>query len=126
MSPWRSYLGLPHALAADPEDGVGADCLILALRVLDELGHPHPPLDHGWFQLAEQGAWNQLETIWHRITAPVQSPEDGAVTLLHNGPAGLGVAVVVDGGLLLVHHRRGVVWVPLHLLKPFHYRRFLS
>lgn len=125
MRNWRSYIGLPHAFGADPADGKAADCLVMVMGILDDLGKPHPPLDPHWLQLAEQGAWSQLETIWRHITAPIESPEDGAVTLLRNGLAGLGVAVVIDGGLLMVHHRRGVVWVPLHLLKPFHYRRFL-
>lgn len=125
MQTWRSYIGLPHGFGADPADGQAADCLVMVMRVLDELGQPHPPLNPDWLVFAEQGVWNQLEATWQQITVPVQSPEDGAVTLLHNGPAGLGVAVVIDAGLLMVHHRRGVVWVPLHLLKPFHYRRFL-
>lgn len=125
MRNWRSYIGLPHVFGADPGDGHGADCLVMVMGVLDDLGQPHPALDPTWLQLAQQGAWNELETIWQRITTPLPSPENGAVTLLRNGPAGLGVAVVIDGGLLMVHHRRGVIWVPLHLLKPFSYRRFL-
>jgi hypothetical protein len=125
MRDWRSYIGLPHVFGADPEDGQGADCLVLAMGLLDDLGLPHPPFDQHWLDLAHQGAWGELETIWRGITEALPAPETGAVTLLKNGPAGLGVAVVLDNGLLMVHHRRGVVWVPLHLLKPFSYRRFL-
>lgn len=125
MSTWRNYLGLPHVLAADPADGKGADCLVLAFSVLDELGKHHPPLQERWFELARRGIWNELETIWRDLTTPIDAPENGAVTLIRNGPAGLGVAVVIDDGLLMVHHRRGVVWVPLRLLtKTFTYRLF--
>lgn len=125
MATWRSYIGLPHVLGADPAQGEGADCLLLALAVLAELGKPHPPVNPRWFELATRGAWGELETIWREATQAIQSPEDGAVTLLRNGPAGLGVAVFVDRGLLMVHHRRGVVWIPEHLLRPFTYHRFL-
>lgn len=126
MPNWRSYIGLPHVLGADPSEGEGADCLLLAFSVLEELGLPHPPVDRAWFDLAARGAWHELEEIWRAVTAPTIAPENGAVTLIRNGPAGLGVAIAIDQGLLMVHHRKGVVWVPLHLLtKPFTYRRFL-
>lgn len=126
MRNWRSYIGLPHVFGADPADGEGADCLVLVMGVLDDLGIAHPPFDEQWLQLAKRGAWEQLESLWKQGTTALAGPEEGAVTLLRNGPAGLGVAVVIDGGLLMVHHRRGVVWIPLHLLlKPFSYRRFL-
>lgn len=124
MGDWRSYLGLPHAFGADPADGKGADCLVMVMGILDDLGQPHPPLDPRWLELAQNRAWPELETIWQRITHPVDTPEDGAVTLIRNGALGLGVAIALDNGLLMVHHRRGVVWVPLHLLKPFPFRRF--
>jgi hypothetical protein len=125
MRNWRSYIGLPHVFGADPADNEGADCLVLVMGLLDDLGLPHPPFNQQWLELAKQEAWAQLEAIWKELTEPLAAPEDGAVTLIKNGPAGLGVALVIDNGLLMVHHRRGVVWVPLHLLKPFSYRRFL-
>lgn len=125
MRNWRSYIGLPHEFGADPAGGQGADCLVMVMGILDDLGQGHPPLNPSWLELAQQKAWTQLERIWLQITEPVDSPDDGAVTLLRNGPAGLGVAIVLENGLLMVHHRRGVTWVPLHLLKPFNYRRFL-
>jgi len=125
MRNWRSYIGLPHVFGADPADGRGADCLVLVMGILDDLGLARPALEPRWFSLAQQGAWSQLETLWKNLTLPIDSPENGAVTLIKNGTAGLGVAIVIDGGLLMVHHRRGVVWVPLHLIKPFSYRRFL-
>jgi hypothetical protein len=126
MRDWRSYIGLPHAFGADPADGKGADCLVMVMGILDDLGLPHPPLDPHWLTLAQNHAWPELEAIWQRITRPLEAPEDGAVTLIRNGALGLGVAIAIDNGLLMVHHRRGVVWVPLHLLKPFPFRRFIA
>lgn len=120
---WHQFLGLPHALAADPVDGEGADCLLLALRVLDEAGRPHPPADLNWFELAAQHRWNEIETIFHEFVEPVAEKEPYAITLLKNGPAGLGVGIVVDDGLLITHHRRGVIWIPPSALKPLQYYR---
>lgn len=125
MRDWRSYIGLPHLFEADPSDGKGADCLILSMGILDDLGLPHPAIDPHWFDLARRGCWGELETIWRHLTEPVDTPEDGAVTLFKNGPSGLGVGTVIDKGLLLVHHRRGVSWIPLNVLRPFDYRRFV-
>lgn len=126
MRNWRAYIGLPHEFGADPAAGQGADCLVMVMGILADLGLPHPPLDPHWLTLAQNRAWSELETIWQRITRPLEAPEDGAVTLIRNGAAGLGVAIVIESGLLMVHHRRGVVWVPLHLLKPFPFRRFIA
>lgn len=124
MDGWRSYIGLPHAFGADPRDGVGADCLIVAFAVLDELGMSHPAVDPHWFEMAESGDWEPLKRAWEAETFPVDAPEEGAVTLMDHGAGGLGVATVVDSGLLMVHHRRGVRWIPLRLLNDLQYRKF--
>ena len=124
MRNWRSYIGLPHVFGADPENGEGADCLLLAFGILSDLGVHHPPFESQWLDLAKLGQWEQLNKLWDQGTVPLSGPTEGAVTLLRNGPAGLGVAVVIDNGLLMVHHRRGVTWVPLHLMKPLPYYRF--
>ena len=121
---WHQFLGLPHALAADPLDGVGADCLLLAFRVLDEVERPHPPVNPYWFELAGQHRWNEIETLFHEFVESVAEKEPYAITLLKNGPVGLGVGIVVDNGLLITHHKRGVVWVPPSALKPLPYYRF--
>lgn len=124
MAHWTSYIGLPHVLGADPANGVGADCLILAFAVLGELGMGHPPLDPEWFVMAERGDWAGLRRLWEELTDPLEGPEEGAVTLMGDEQAGLGVAIVIDGGLLIVHHRRGVTWVSLQFAKKLNYRKF--
>jgi hypothetical protein len=121
---WRRFIGLPHALAADPHQGEAADCLLVAFSVLAEAGRPHPEPNPHWFELARASRWSELQTIWSDLTEPLSGPEPYAVTLIKNGPAGLGVGVVVDDGLLITHHRRGVSWVPLSALKPLSFARF--
>lgn len=123
MAGWKSYLGLPHAFGADPEDGKGADCLIMVFHVLDQLKLPHPEFDTNWIELAAAGNWKALLTAWNELTIPIDSPEDGDVTLFSND-VGLGLGVAIDGGLLLVHHTRGVCWVPLEYIRPLVFRRF--
>lgn len=124
MRDWRRYIGLPHVFGADPENGEGADCLVMVFGVLDAMGVSHPRLNQQWLELAAAGDWPQLQRLWAAGTRPLPAPEDGAVTLIQNGAGGLGVAVVVDGGLLMVHHRRGVIWTPLEALKPLSYCAF--
>lgn len=114
---WRGWLGLPHGFGADPGQGQAADCVIMAVRVLQQLGNDDPPIDQEWWRLAAAGHWAELRQRWLAVTRPLQEPQDGALTLIDNGPLGLGVAVVVDGGLLFVHHRAGVAWLPLALVR---------
>lgn len=117
MPIWTRWIGLPHVFGANPEDGQGCDCLVMVWAVLDAAGVHHPPFDVRWLALAEAGEWLQLQQLWDAATRPLPGPEQHAICLFHNGPAGLGVGVVVDDGLLLVHHRRGVAWVPLTALR---------
>lgn len=119
---WRSWVGLPHGFDASPEDGKACDCLRMVWIILDAAGVPHPARDPGWGCRAAAGDWLSLEKEWHRITEPIPEPEPFSVTLFHNGRAGLGVGVVIDGGVLLTHHRRGVIWVPCHLLRLSYFR----
>ncbi len=125
MTNWRNYLGLPHVFGADPADGQGADCLIMTFNILDALGLPHPAFEQRWLELAKACRWGELLSLWDEATVPLDAPENGAVTLIQNGKAGLGVAIVVDDGVLMVHHRRGVVWIPLQIMKPLTYCRFV-
>jgi hypothetical protein len=87
---------------------------------------PCPAFDASWFELAQQQRWPELLAIWQVITDPLEGPAEGAVTLIQNGPLGLGVGIVVDDGLLMVHHRKGVTWLPVRLLKALDYRRAKS
>ena len=121
---WRKYLGLPHGFGADPEDGVAADCVIMTWNVLDAAGVYRPPLSKEWFAMAKDGKVEELMQVYSSLTYEIDEPEEYAVTLTKNSNSGVGLSVVVDGGLLIAHHRKGVRWVPLRLLKKLQYSRF--
>jgi len=125
MPTWMRWLGLPHGFGAHPKDGIACDCLLMVWAVLDEAGVAHPPFEQQWLTLAEAGRWRELEALWDAKTCMLPGPAAHSVTLFHNGPHGLGVGVVVDDGLLMVHHRRGVCWVPLAVMKRLPYYKFL-
>ena len=111
-------------MGADPIEGKGADCLLLAFRVLEEFGYYHPPVDPKWFELAAAKRWYEIEAIFHRHITQIDAPEPCSITLLQNGPAGLGVGTRIDDGLLITHHKKGVIWIPPSALKPLTYYRF--
>jgi len=119
MVDWRRWIGLPHSFGADPRGGGGADCLVMTWVVLDSANVHHPPLDPRWLDLAREGCWEQLRALWRQGTKPLKAPEEHAVFMESSG-----VGVVVDNGNLLVHHRRGVCWVPHRALKSVQYCRF--
>jgi hypothetical protein len=109
---WRSYIGLPHEIAADPRIGAAADCLLLAFVVQDELGIAHPEPDERWFDLARAERWTELSALFFRHAVEQKEPADGMVTLLVGPQRKLGVAVRVDGGSLTVNERKGVIFIP--------------
>ena len=121
---WRHWIGLPHEFGADPEDGVACDCLLMVWRILDDAGIEHPEFNAHWLEMAKQKRWIELETLWRDGTMELEAPEPYAVTLIHNGPNGLGVGIVVDDGLLIVHHKRGVRWVPLNYMPSLRFFKF--
>ena len=120
---WRQWIGLPHKFRADPRNGIGADCLIMVWDVLDDAGVPHPAFDPTWLDLAEWGRHQVLAEVYREITIPLDAPEEYAVTSFSTART-IGIGVVVDGGLLHVHHRRGVRWMPLISCKPLKFRKF--
>ena len=121
---WHQWIGLPHEFGADPREGVGADCVLMAWLILDDAGIPHPSFDAEWLDMARQGLWADLERLWDEATVQLEAPAPYAVTLFRNGPNGLGVGIVVDSGLLLVHHRRGVRWVPFDFMPQLRFYKF--
>lgn len=112
---WPQWIGLPHQVGADPADGVAADCLIMAHRVRTAAGLPTPTLDPMWFTLAAAGHWTHLEREWRRLMVRCE-PEPYAL-LMHHQPSCLGVGIALDDGILTVHHRRGVQWLPIEVAR---------
>ena len=125
MPIWMDWLGLPHKFGAHPEDGEAADCVLMVWAVLDEARVHHPPFESEWLDLAEKERWDELEQIWNDSTRRLPGPRPYAVTLFNNGPNGLGVGVVVDDGMLMVHHKRGVCWMPLASMRKLSYYTFI-
>jgi hypothetical protein len=112
---WPAWVSarLPHVIGADPDDGHGICCLVMAAKVRRGAGLAMPDLDPQWFAMAAAGQWGQLQREWRRLMVPHRLEPYALV--LHRQPLGLGVGVVVDDGLLIVHHRRGAQWLPLEV-----------
>jgi len=121
MPIWYPWLGLPHQFAADPRDGKAADCLVMVWAVLEAAKAPYPSWNPQWLEMARTGRWKRLRALWARVTVPLPQPLEHAVFMRQRG-----VGVVTNGGLLTVHHRRGVCWVPYGALGPVEYRRFAA
>ena len=126
MSNWPTWVSarLPHVIGADPDYGKGICCLVMAAKVRRSAGLPMPDLSPRWFAMAAAGQWDQLQQQWDRLMVPCRLEPYALV--LHRQPLGLGVGVVVDDGLLIVHHRRGAQWLPLEVagqLMPLDYWR---
>ena len=95
----------------------------MAWNVLEDFDAPHPQFDHAWLDLAEDGRHRLLAQLYRELTIPLDAAEDCAVTLFSTDKT-IGIAVVIDGGLLYVHHRRGVQWLPLDRCKQLEFRKF--
>lgn len=120
---WHRWIGLPHKFRADPNDGQGADCLIMTWNVLDAAGVSHPALDAEWLSMAERGDYEALTMLYRERTIDLDKPEEYAVTMFLAAQH-IGIGVVVDGGLLHVNRRKGVRWIPVERCKKLEYRRF--
>jgi hypothetical protein len=126
MSNWPTWVSakLPHVIGADPDDGQGICCLVMAAKVRRSAGLAMPDLNPQWFAMAAAGRWEQLHQQWERLMVPCRLEPYALV--LQRQPLGLGVGVVVDDGLLIVHHRRGAQWLPMAVagqLMPLEYWR---
>lgn len=105
---------LPHQIGADPDDGRGIDCLMMAAKIRRDAGLSSPPLDPQWFELAATGRWAELDAEWRRVCRPCRL--EPYALILHSQPSGLmGIGVVIDDGVLIVHHRRGAQWLPMDI-----------
>lgn len=117
MIKYANWIGLPHVLGEDPDNGVGADCLVLARKVLELSGQLCPPLNPLWFAMAKEGRWEELEREWMELMEPIDAPCQFAISMNRNSFTGFNIGVVVDDGVLIVHHRKGVAWIPLSLAR---------
>ena len=114
---WHEFLGLPYKLKADPIDGIGADCILLTLRILESAGLPRPSAEAWWYGTFRRGEMSRLDEAFARFTTPIGGPEQYALTIFTEPPH-RGFAVVVDGGLVTALPERGVCWTSLSALAP--------
>jgi hypothetical protein len=109
---WRSWVGLPWALNADPRDGRAACCFRTAQATREELGMRWPAdrMAH-WYSDAQAGAWHGLRWDWLELTTPIEEPEAGALIRFDNQDDSFGVGVLADAQTLLTvrHHGRLIV-----------------
>jgi len=124
MIDWKRWIGLPHMFGVHPESGQGCDCVLMVWAILDSVGVNHPAFDERWLLMGADGRWDELRQLWESRTQKLEEPQEHAVTLFENGPAGLGVGIVVDNGALIVHHTRGVCWVPFRVLRGAQFCKF--
>lgn len=114
---WRSWLGLPHEIGADPRDGQAACCLVIARLVLEDASYEVPEIDDMISQ-ARSGQWLPLVNKFYELCEPVPTPEPNSITLLRNGVNGLGIGTVVEPNIMLtLHHKRGVIALPINRLR---------
>ena len=125
MVDWKRWIGLPHEFGVHPDSGTGCDCVLMVWAILDSIDVYHPPFDQNWLQLGAAGRWDELRELWAAGTQKLETPQEHAVCLFENGPSGLGVGIVLENGALIVHHKRGVCWVPLRVLRGSQFCRFI-
>jgi hypothetical protein len=119
---WHKWIGKKHVTGADPEYDEGCDCLLMVVRLREHLGLPVPDsMDVATMILLSQAEAHQ--DIYALITPHLVATEstcDGAFTIFDT-PDQIGAAVMIDGGLLVVSHKRGVRWLPANMLRKFNW-----
>lgn len=96
----------------------------MARILLTEAGQYFPDIEEQLLSLARAAHWDRLTKEFERHTERLEGPEPWSLTLIRNGPAGLGIGTVVPGEyLLLPHHRRGVRAIPISALRPLTFHR---
>ena len=117
---WQRWIGKPHVTGADPAVDGGCDCLIMVARVRQQLKLPSPsdPEMRTLIALSEAGAYDEVHRLIAAHLVSCDTPSDGAFTV-YETPDQIGAAVMIDGGMLHVSHKRGVRWVPGNLIRKF-------
>jgi len=117
---WQKWIGKKHVTGDDPTCDEGCDCLLMVTRIREYLKLPAPnALDAATLILLSKAeAFEDIHKLILPHLVPVQTPRDGAFTVFET-PDQIGTAVMIDGGLLHVSHKRGVRWLPGNILRKF-------
>lgn len=115
---WERWIGKPHCTGADPGVDEGCDCLIMVVRVRQELGLPVPGEDEmrEMISLARVCDHAAIHARLDPHLQRVEHPSPGAFTVFETQDH-IGAAVMVEGGVLHVSKDRGVRWLPGYLLR---------
>jgi len=119
---WYRWIGKPHRTGDDPMVDEGCDCLLMVVRIRESLGLPVPRTDEtkALIALAEAGAHSEINSLIKEHLEPVQKPCDGAFMIFET-PDQIGAAVIIEGGLLHVSHKKGVRWLPSNMMRQFNW-----
>lgn len=117
---WHQWIGKKHVTGADPVIDEGCDCLLMVVRIRQSLGLPVPSSSETstLISLSEASAYQEIHSLIKRHLVPLQTPEEGAF-MIFEAPDQIGAAVIIEGGLLSVSHKKGVRWLPANMLQKF-------
>jgi len=117
---WHKWIGKKHVTGADPEYDEGCDCLLMVVRIRESLGLPIPnSMDVAtMILLSNAESYKDIHALMAPHLVITESPCDGAFTIFET-PDHIGTAVMIEGGLLTVSHKRGVRWIPANILRKF-------
>lgn len=119
---WHKWIGKPHRTGDDPAIDDGCDCLLMVVRIREHLGLPVPKINEtkALIDLAKAGAYSEIHSLIKKHLEPVQKPCDGAFMIFET-PDQIGTAVIIEGGLLHVSHKKGVRWFPSNMVRQFNW-----
>ena len=129
MIDWKQWVGLPHEVGADPRQGKAACCLQITKIILEDAGYTFPFEVEMFYRLASENNVDAIKRIFAEATTRIQAPDAYCVTLFTSESLGLGIGIVVPdeiGGrlfLLVPHHRRGVMPVPVDILSSLEFAK---
>lgn len=94
----------------------------MVTRIREHLNLPAPTRDQikTLIELARKGAYAAIQKEIRVHLVKTETPTDGAFTVFET-PDQIGTAVLIDGGLLHVSHKKGVRWLPANLLRKFNW-----
>lgn len=94
----------------------------MVTRIREHLNLPAPTADEieVLIELAQDNAYAAIQQEISTHLVNTETPTDGAFTVFEK-PDQIGTAVLIDGGLLHVSHKKGVRWLPANLLRKFNW-----
>jgi hypothetical protein len=129
MYDWTSWVGLPHEIGADPRQGNSACCVQIAKILLESQGIVFPVCPDLIYRLAEEKNTTELRELFEQNTEKIETPKPYCLSLFLDESVGFGVGIVVPDHvngrlfLLIPHHRKGVLPVPVDVLPSLKFYR---